>query len=79
MSSAIYERIIGVNNIKFFYHEDYRSNRKNVIWISKQFEQIINEHDVMSNSHEYVLFISELFYKHKDKLTDVIVETVGYF
>lgn len=75
-------RIIGINDIKFFYTEDMRTNRKNIICKSQQFEKIINYEKNKFQSNNKIKFdeqIQELFDLYKNKLTDLEYEIIGYF
>jgi len=76
---TINERIIGINDVIFPHTQEYCSDRKNVIWISKQFGQIVNDHNFESNSFEHIFDLIDLFEEHKHKLTDVSIVISGYY
>lgn len=76
------ERIVGVNDVRFFVHDDFRNNRKNIIYKSEQFQKIIDIEKTKyqsTNSHEFVMRISELFKVSKNNLTDMKIEVIGYY
>ena len=76
------ERIIGVNDVRFFVHQDMRPNRKNIIYKSVQFQKIIDnvkKEYTSTQLFEFVMRIQELFEINKNNLTDVKIEVEGYF
>ena len=73
-------RVVGVNDIKFFITQDFKSNRKNIVYKSKQFQQIIDAEKNNANANfEYIQKIQNMFEANKNKLSDVIVEIDGYY
>jgi hypothetical protein len=76
------ERIIGVNDVRFFVHQDMRLDRKNIIYKSEQFQKIIDIEKTkyeLTNSFEFIMRINELFKINKNKLTDVKIDVIGYY
>lgn len=75
-------RVVGINDRRFCVHEDMRTNRKNIIYKSKQFQKIMDNF-IKSNSdlvfYEIDKKILELFEMYENKLTDVKIEIVGYY
>ncbi len=65
-------RIVGINDTSFFVTFDMRTNRRNIKINSEQFKKLsegITNHDEIRN----------LYNKHKDNLTDIIIEEKGYY
>lgn len=75
-------RVIGINDISFAITQDMKSNRKNIVYKSKQFQKILDDF-IKSNSdlvfYENHMNVLELFELYKNKLTDVEIKVVGYF
>ena len=77
-------RIIGVNDIRFYVNENICLNRKNVIYHSEQFRELIADIPVPNenNFEEHLEFLNkiyDLFMKLRVTLTDVRTEVAGYY
>lgn len=75
-------RVVGINGRSFAITQDMKTNRKNIIYKSKQFQKIMD--DFIKFNCDLVFFeidkkIYELFELCKNKLTDVEIEVIGYF
>jgi len=65
-------RIVGINDTSFFVTFDMRTNRRNIKINSEQFKKMS---EGITNHNE----IRDLYNKHKDSLTDIIIEERGYY
>jgi hypothetical protein len=76
-------RIVGINNMLFAVHDDYRTYRRNVIYKSQQFQQILERMNIKCDSFFDVVnnqtVIYDLFEQHRSRLTDLVEEDRGYY
>lgn len=66
-------RPIGINEYSFRYDDSQHFQRANIWYWSNQFEEMISK-NCMKNNND----IEILFYKNKDKLTDLSWIVTGY-
>jgi len=67
-------RIVGINDTNFTVTHNMSLNRLNIKIISKQFKKLT---ELLKLTDPYE--ISKLYDRHKNKLTDIIMEEKGYF
>lgn len=76
------ERVVGINHITFAVNQDHKSNRRNIVLKSVQFDNMLREacfflEDLANQTVQ--LKIWQFFLEKRNELTDIIEETVGFY
>lgn len=73
------DRIVEVNGVKLFVHDDYRSSRRNVACTSREFAELIQDEINGLDDIQTSFRVGKLIHEHKDKLDDLEVTVKGYY